>query len=97
MEIHITGHNIEVTPALKQYVEKKMQRVQHHDNHITKIAVTLSVEKVEHVAEGTVHLSGTDFHGKVAEKKDMYAAIDLLVDKLLAQITKHKEKSTDHR
>jgi putative sigma-54 modulation protein len=95
MNIQITGRNVEVTPALKEFTEEKLQRLEHHDQHITQINVILHIDKVQQIAEGTVHLNKIDFHAK-AEAKDLYEAIDAMANKLLVQVTKHKEKTTDH-
>lgn len=96
MQLHFTGRNLEVTPALKTFAQEKLQRLQHRYENISSVNVIFLVEKLEHIAEATVHFDGSEIHAK-AESKDMYSAIDLLVDKLLAQITKHKEKQSDHR
>ncbi len=96
MQLHFTGRNIDVTPALKTYAQEKLQRLQHRAENISSINIIFHVEKLEHIAEATLHIDGTDIHAK-AESKDMYSAIDLLTDKLLAQITKIKEKHSDHR
>lgn len=96
MQVHFTGRNMDVTPALKNYSQEKLQRLHHRYEKIHSVNVTLTVEKLEHIAEATLHVDGTDIHAK-AESKDMYSAIDLLIDKLLAQTTKIKEKHTDHR
>ncbi len=94
MQLNITGHHVELTDALKEYVNNKLQKLERHIDKISNIQVTLSVEKLRHKAESTLHLSGADIHG-MAEQEDMYAAIDLLVDKLDRQILKHKEKQVD--
>jgi putative sigma-54 modulation protein len=91
MQLNISGHHVELTEALKGYVEGKLQKLERHIDGITNIQVTLSVEKSRHTAEATLHVSGADIHG-MAEQEDMYAAIDLLIDKLDRQILKHKEK-----
>jgi putative sigma-54 modulation protein len=96
MQLHFTGRNIDVTPALKTFAQEKFQRLQHRHENINSVNVILLVEKLDHIAEATLHIDGTDIHAK-AESKDMYTAIDLLIDKLLAQVTKIKEKHTDHR
>jgi putative sigma-54 modulation protein len=95
MQIHFTGRNMDVTPALKTFTEEKMERLLNR-NTISTINVTFHVENVTHTAEATVRLNGSDLHAS-AKADDMYAAIDLLVDKLAGQITKHKEKHADHR
>lgn len=95
MQINISGHHVEVTPPLRQYVLNKLNRLQRHFDHITNTEVTLIVEKLVQKAEATVHVSGADLFAN-AESEDMYAAIDLLVDKLDRQLIKHKEKNRGH-
>ncbi len=90
--IQITGRHVEITSALREYVEKKLGKMERHFDHVTQVHVILSVEKTDHKAEATVHASG---HADLfAEDKatNMYAAIDGLAEKLTRQITKHKEK-----
>ena len=96
MQINISGHHLDVTDALKQYVNSKMEKLERHFDHITNIQVTLTVEKLRQIAEATVHISGADLHAH-AESEDMYASIDSLVDKLDRQILKHKEKNEGNR
>jgi putative sigma-54 modulation protein len=95
MQLTITGHHIDVTPALKQKVESKLAKLERHFDHLTDIHCILTVEKLEHKAEATVHLTGGTIHADAIES-DMYAAVDALVDKLSRQVKKHKEKLTDH-
>jgi putative sigma-54 modulation protein len=95
MQLNITGHHIEITPALQTYVQSKFERLERHFDHVTNVHVVLTVEKLRHKAEATVHISGADVFADAIEA-DMYAAIDMLADKLDRQIKKHKEKLTDH-
>lgn len=95
MQLSITGHHIDVTSALKQKVESKLAKLERHFDHLTDVHCILTVEKLEHKAEATVHLSGGTIHAD-AIAEDMYAAVDSLVDKLSRQVKKHKEKLTDH-
>jgi putative sigma-54 modulation protein len=95
MQLSITGHHIDVTPALREYVGAKLVRLERHFDNMTDIHCVLTVEKLAHRAEATVHLGGGTIHA-VAVEQDMYAAIDGLVDKLDRQVKKHKEKATDH-
>ncbi len=95
MQITISGHHVEVTPALKDYVLAKFDRLQRHFDQITNTDVTLIVEKLVQKAEATIHVSGADIFA-TAESEDMYAAIDLLADKLDRQLIKHKEKNRGH-
>jgi len=95
MQLTITGHHIDVTPALKNKIESKLSKLERHFDHLTDVHCVLTVEKLQHKAEATVHLSGGTIHAD-AINEDMYAAVDALVDKLSRQVTKHKEKLTDH-
>ena len=95
MEMHISSLKFELTPELKKYVEEKLNRLEHRDEHIIKLDVNLHIENVTHTAEATVHLRGSTLHAE-ADANDMYGAIDLLEDKLKKLITKHKEKLSDH-
>jgi putative sigma-54 modulation protein len=95
MQINLTGHHVELTPPLHDYVNSKMERLERHFDHVTDIHVILSVEKLRHKAEATLHVSGGTLFAD-AVQEDMYAAIDSLTDKLDRQVKKHKEKLTDH-
>ena len=95
MQINLSGHHIDVTPALKGYVSSKLKRLERHFDHVTNTNVVLSVEKTRQKAEATVHVSGGSLHAEAVEG-DMYAAIDALADKLVRQIKRHKEKLTNH-
>ena len=95
MQITISGHHVEVSTPLRNYVLTKFDRLQRHFDHITNTDVTLIVEKLVQKAEATVHVSGADIFAN-AESEDMYAAIDLVADKLDRQLIKHKEKSRGH-
>jgi len=97
MHIDITGHHVEITPALHDYVTEKMARLERHFDRVSKIHVILSVEKLRHKAEATVSANGDNLFAN-AEEEDMYAAIDALIDKLDRQANKLKEKRIDqHR
>lgn len=96
MQINVTGHHVELTEALTQYVHTKFDKLERHFDNIQNVQVTLSVEKQGNKAEADVHLAG----GQVVashEHDDMYAAIDNLVDKLDRQIIRHKEKMKSHK
>lgn len=96
MQVTISGHHIELTTSLKDYVTQKTDRLARHFDQISNVDVVLSVEKQRQTAEANIHLSGKDLFANV-EDNDMYAAIDKLVDKLDRQLIKHKEKTTDRR
>jgi putative sigma-54 modulation protein len=95
MQINLTGHHIEVTDSLRDYVKEKMARLERHFDKVSNSHVILSVDKLRHKAEATVHMSGHDIFADCTED-DMYAAIDRLVDKLDRQVKKRKEKITNH-
>ena len=95
MQLNVTGHHVDVTSPLKDYVEKKLDRIIRHSDQVIDVHCILTVEKLRHKAEATVLLS----RGKVyadAVNQDMYAAIDALADKLDRRVKKHKEKLSDH-
>ncbi|MCU7835234.1 MAG: ribosome-associated translation inhibitor RaiA [gamma proteobacterium symbiont of Taylorina sp.] len=95
MQTDITGHHIDITDSLRDYVNQKMERVERHFDIVSQAHVILSVEKQRQKAEATLTFKGSKvFADAVAE--DMYAAIDSLIDKLDRQVKKHKEKLTDH-
>lgn len=96
MQINLTGHHVEVTDALKRYVDSKFDRLARHFDHVINAHVILSVEKLAQKAEATLHVNGGSvFADSVHE--DMYAAIDTLIDKLDRQVLRHKEKKNNHR
>lgn len=95
MQINLTGHHLDVTPPLRQYVNEKLERLERHFDNVTNVHVILSVQKLRQKAEATIHVSGGNLFAD-AESDDMYAAIDALIDKLDRQIVRHKEKMTDH-
>ena len=95
MQINLTGHHVEITPAIRQYINEKIQRIERHFENATDINFILTVEKLEHKAEATLNVSGNTLYAHSVDT-DMYAAIDSLADKLDRQVRKHKEKITDH-
>jgi putative sigma-54 modulation protein len=95
MQINITGHRLEVTPALRTFTEEKFDKLDRHSDQITKINVVFDVEKLRQIAEATVFIAGAEFHAS-SESADLYAAIDVLIDKLDRQLIKHKEKIRHH-
>jgi len=95
MNLNISGHHVEVTPPLREYVVAKLKRVERHFDHLISAEVILTVDKLQQKAEATVHASGANLHAE-AVNGDMYAAIDLLMDKLDQQTRKHKEKLRNH-
>lgn len=95
MDVTVAGHHVDVTDSLREYVQTKMARLERHSDQMTDIHCILTVEKLEHRAEATIHLNGGTIHADSVEE-NMYAAVDTLIDKLDRQVKKHKEKLTDH-
>jgi putative sigma-54 modulation protein len=96
LNLNISGHHLEVTPALRSYVESKIGRVTRHFDHVIDAHVILTANKVKQKAEVTLHVRGKDLHCE-SEEVDLYAAIDLLADKLDRQVLKYKDKLYDKR
>jgi putative sigma-54 modulation protein len=96
MQINITGHRMEVTPALKAFTEEKLNRLERHFEQIRSINVIFDVEKLRQIVEATVVVNRGEVHAS-SESEDMYTAIDALIDKLNRQLMKHKEKLLDKR
>ncbi len=96
MQIQVSGHQVAITPALHDYVSVKFDRIVRHFDHLHDVTVTLSVEKLLHKAEATMHCASNKTIHADAQAADMYAAIDALADRLDRQVKKHKEKLTDH-
>ncbi|MGY5452060.1 ribosome hibernation promoting factor [Agarivorans sp. MS3-6] len=95
MQINLTGHHVEITESLKEYVHTKFAKLQRRFEQINNVHVILNVEKLNQIAEATLHLNGGELFA-TAEHSDMYAAIDSLIDKLDRQVIKHKEKLNRH-
>jgi putative sigma-54 modulation protein len=96
MNLHLTGHHLEITPAIRDYVSGKLARIAHHFDHVIDVNVILIVEKLRHKIEASVHVRGKDIFCE-NEDTDMYVAVNGLADKLDRAIIKHKEKSIGHR
>jgi putative sigma-54 modulation protein len=95
MQLNLTGHHVEITESMRTYVEKRLEKVKRHFDHVIDVHCVMSVEKLEHKAEATVHVSGTNIFADAVDT-NIYAAIDALVDKLDRGVLKHKEKQRDH-
>ena len=95
MQLSVTGHHVEVSKPLKEYVVNKIKKVERHFDLVSDVHCILTVEKLRHKAEATVSVNGGKIYADATEE-DMYAAIDGLVDKLDRQVKKHKEKLVDH-
>ena len=95
MNLTVTGHHIDVTDSMRNYVTSKMDRLERHSDDVTDVHVILTVEKQRKKAEATVNVKGAQLFADTIDG-DMYAAIDLMTDKLDRQLIKHKEKIKDH-
>ncbi|HEV7855586.1 MAG TPA: ribosome-associated translation inhibitor RaiA [Herminiimonas sp.] len=101
MNLTISGHHVELTPAIREYVQGKLERIKRHFDHVIDIAVILTVDKLSEKekrqrAEINLHVRGKDLHAEsIAD--NLYAAIDTLIDKLDRQVIKHKSKQQDHQ
>jgi putative sigma-54 modulation protein len=96
MNLSISGHHVSVTPALREYVTHKVERITRHFDHVIDMNVCLSVDKEGQKAEINVHVKGRDLFAQ-STNDNLYAAIDLLVDKLDRQVIRHKHRSNDHQ
>ena len=97
MQITVTGHHVDITDSMRDYVTSKLERLERHFDHVTNVNVVLGVEKLRQTAEATINMSGAQIHAQAEQQENMYAAIDALADKLDRQILKHKEKLKNHK
>lgn len=96
MNLNLTGHHLEITPAIRQHVTDKLAKIKNHFDNVIDVNVILSVEKLQQKAEATVHVSGKAIFVE-CEDANLYVAIDNLIDKLDRQVIKHKEKFASRR
>jgi putative sigma-54 modulation protein len=96
MNLMVSGHHLDVTPAIRSYVQAKLGRITRHFDHVIDAHVILTTDKLVQKAEVTLHVRGKDLHCE-SEEGDLYAAIDILADKLDRQILKYKDKLYDKR
>jgi putative sigma-54 modulation protein len=96
MNLNLTGNHLEITPAIRDYVVAKLERLTRHFDHVIDVNVVLSVDKLRQKIEANLHIRGKDLHAESIEP-DMYAAIDALVDKLDRMVLKAKEKRVADR
>ncbi len=100
MNLTISGHHLDVTPSLREYVLTKLDRVMRHFDQVVDVNVLLTVEKLKEKerrqkAEVTLHVKGRDIFVEQSHE-DMYAAIDQLMDKLDRQVMRHKDRVQEH-
>ena len=96
MQVNLSGHHVEITDSMRNYVNEKIEKLERHFAQALDMHIVLTVEKLRHKAEATLHVSGINLHADDVQE-DMYAAIDGLVDKLDRQGKKYKEKLKSHR
>lgn len=94
MQVQLSGQQIEVTPALRDHVNNRLDRLTRLDERILSLSIVLSVNKLQQRAEGTLYVTGSTLHAEALEN-DMYVSIDVLFDKLVTQLRKHREKICD--
>jgi len=100
MNLTISGHHLEVTPALRSYVTTKLDRIIRHFDQVVDVKVLLTVEKQKEKegrqrAECNIHVKGSDMFAE-SSHADLYAAVDELVDKLDRQVVRHKDRLKNH-
>lgn len=95
MNLQVSGHHLEITPAMRSYVTEKLSRITRHFDHVIDVGVFFSVDKLDQKVEARLHVRGKDIYAECTDA-NMYAAIDALADKLDRQIIKYKEKIEDH-
>ena len=96
MNLNLSGHHLEITPAIREHVLSKLGKVKRHFDNVIDVNVILSVEKLKQKAEANVHLSGKTIFVE-CDDANLYVAIDNLIEKLDRQIIRHKEKYTARR
>jgi putative sigma-54 modulation protein len=96
MNLNLTGHHLEITPAIREYIVGKLDKISRHFEQVIDVSVIVTVEKLQQKIEANVHVRGKDIHVEATDA-DLYAAVDALIDKLDRQIVKLKERRSDHR
>lgn len=96
MNIIVTGRNLEITPALREYAEKKISKFDRYLSNITEAVVTLSIQKYQHKAEVLLKVDGYLIQAE-GVTGEIYSSIDEVVEKLEKQIKKYKEKINSRR
>ena len=94
MQLQLSGHQIDLTDALRAHVDSKLDRLTRLDEKLTSIDVVLSLDNHQKLAEGTLHTAGATMHAEAAGE-DMYASIDEVFEKLVTQLRKRREKISD--
>ena len=95
MNLIIKAHNFEITPSINEHVRKKFKKITSHFDHLIDAKFTLSLEKLNHIAQVTIHLPKADIHAESSDE-NMYHAIEIAIQKLDRQVIKYKEKNSGH-
>tara|TARA_B100000780_G_C21091409_1_gene439865 strand:- start:966 stop:1289 length:324 start_codon:yes stop_codon:yes gene_type:complete len=95
MNLIIKAHNFEITPPIEEHVKNKFKKITNHFEHLIDAKFTLSLEKLDHIAQVTIHLPKADIHAESSDE-NMYHAIEIVVQKLDRQVIRYKEKNADH-
>ena len=91
MNIETTSRHYELTPALKEYAETKVEQLTKYFDNIVNAHIIFELEKYRHTAEVTIHINGKDFNSR-EESEDMYVSVDRVIEKIERQIIKYKGK-----
>ena len=96
MNLNVSGRHLEITPAIRGYLQAKLERVMRHFDRVIDARVILTVDKLLQKAEATLHVPGKELHCE-SQQHSLYAAIDLLADKLDRQVQRYKDRLHDKR
>ena len=96
MQLKISGHHLQLTPAIEDYLMRRLEKIERHHDPIVNGQVTLSVDKERQQAEGRIHFSGFDLFAQSTDR-NLYAAIDAMADKLDRQVIEKKRKAITRR
>jgi len=96
VQITVTGRNLDITPAMQEYVEKRVRKLKKYFSSIVDVHVVLFLQRFQHLCEITMNASGITLHGH-DRTEDLYASVDRVVEKLERQLKKHKGKLQSHR
>lgn len=96
MKLTVTGKNIDITDAIKNHLNNKMNKTFHGMDESTGVHISLHVEKYRHLAEVTVKTKGLTAHAN-EETDDLYITMDSVLEKIAKQLKKHKERKQDQK
>ncbi|MCU0844286.1 MAG: ribosome-associated translation inhibitor RaiA [Spirochaetes bacterium] len=96
MNITITGRNFEVTSDVREYSEKRIKKIEKYFNQLIEVLVVMNVQKLDHIVDILVNGDGVQFYA-IQKAGDMYSSIDLIIDKMEKQISRYKDRQSDHK